>query len=64
LDINIPDSDALFDNTLFHHMGFVSKGRFIQPLVEAEIAFEIGSLLGDAELSVEDVVEATDYAYP
>ena len=45
-------------------MGFVSKGRFIQPLVEAEIAFEIGSLLGDAELSVEDVVEATDYAYP
>ena len=39
LKINIPDSGILFDDMMFEHGATVPKGRFIQPRVEAEIAF-------------------------
>ena len=39
LNIDIPDSGVLFDDMLFDHKGHVPQDRFIQPRVEAEIAF-------------------------
>jgi 2-oxo-hept-3-ene-1,7-dioate hydratase len=39
LNIDIPDSGILFDDMVFEDGGRVPKGRFIQPRVEAEIAF-------------------------
>ena len=39
LNIDIPDSGILFDNMVFETGATVPKGRFIQPRIEAEIAF-------------------------
>ncbi|MFZ8947157.1 MAG: 2-oxo-hepta-3-ene-1,7-dioic acid hydratase, partial [Paracoccaceae bacterium] len=64
LNIDIPDSGVLFDDMLFDHDGLVPKDRFIQPRVEAEIAFVFKSPLGGAHLSAEDVINATDYVTP
>ena len=64
LNIDIPDSGVLFDDMLFNHDGLVPKDRFIQPRVEAEIAFVFKSPLGGAHLSAEDVINATDYVTP
>ena len=64
LNIDIPDSGVLFDDMLFDHDGLVPKDRFIQPRVEAEIAFVFKFPLGGAHLSAEDVINATDYVTP
>ena len=49
LNIDIPGSGALFDGMLFDHKGHVPQDRFIQPRVEAEIAFEFKSPIGAAD---------------
>ena len=64
LNIDIPDSGILFDNMLFADGATVRKGRFIQPRVEAEIAFVVKHALGGADVSREDVLAATDYVAP
>lgn len=60
LNIDIPDSGVLFDDMLFEDGGTVPKGRFIQPRIEAEIAFILKDTL-QGTVSVEDVLAATDY---
>lgn len=63
LGITTPDSGVLYDDMLFQSGDIVPKGRFIQPRVEAEIAFVLkGDIAGDA--SLEDVLAATDYVTP
>ena len=64
LGIDIPDSGILFDDMLFETGAEVPKGRFIQPRIEAEIAFVMKSALGGADVSREDVIAATDYVAP
>ena len=64
LGINIPDSGILFDDMLFENGATVPKDRFIQPRIEAEIAFVMKSALGGADISREDVIAATDYVAP
>lgn len=64
LNIDIPDSGVLFDDMVFQHEGTVPAGRFIQPRVEAEIAFVMKSPLGGADVTREDVLAATDYVSP
>ena len=64
LDIDIPDSGILFDDMLFESGGEVPAGRFIQPRIEAEIAFVMKSSLGGADVTREDVIAATDYVCP
>ena len=64
LNIDIPDSGILFDDMLFRHQGYVPKGRFIQPRIEAEIAFVFKEPLGGKTLSREEVVRATDFILP
>ncbi len=39
LNIDIPDSGILFDDMYFEDRATVPAGRFIQPRIEAEIAF-------------------------
>jgi 2-oxo-hept-3-ene-1,7-dioate hydratase len=63
LGIDTPDSGVLLDNMLFETGDTVPKGRFIQPRIEAEIAFVMKApLAGDC--SREDVLAATDYVCP
>lgn len=64
LNIDIPDSGILFDDMAFDHDSMVPKGRFIQPRIEAEIAFVLKASLGGAEVTRADVIAATDYVVP
>lgn len=64
LNIDIPDSGILFDDMIFDNGATVPADRFIQPRVEAEIAFVTKSPLGGANVSREDVIAATDYVAP
>lgn len=64
LGIDIPDSGILFDDMFFGDGSTVPAGRFIQPRVEAEIAFVMKSPLNGPDISVEDVLEATDHIVP
>ena len=64
LNIDIPDSGILFDDMQFDHGAVVPVGRFIQPRIEAEIAFVLKAPLGGADVTREDVFAATDYVAP
>ena len=64
LKIDIPDSGVLFDDMLFETGATVPKGRFIQPRIEAEIAFVMKASLGGANVTREDVLVATDHVCP
>ncbi|KIC40573.1 2-oxo-hepta-3-ene-1,7-dioate hydratase [Ruegeria sp. ANG-R] len=64
LNIDIPDSGILFDNMAFENGGTVPAGRFIQPRIEAEIAFVMKDAIGGANVTREQVLEATDYVAP
>lgn len=64
LNIDIPDSGILFDDMAFDSGATVPKGRFIQPRIEAEIAFVMKDAIGGANLTRADVLAATDYVAP
>ncbi len=63
LGIDTPDSGVLLDDMIFDDGGLVPAGRFIQPRVEAEIAFVMrASLRG--EVTREQVLAATGAVCP
>ena len=64
LNIDIPDSGILFDDMAFESGSTVPKGRFIQPRVEAEIAFVMKAPLGGDTVSRADVLAATEAVAP
>jgi 2-oxo-hept-3-ene-1,7-dioate hydratase len=64
LSIDIPDSGILFDDMFFEDGGTVPADRFIQPRIEAEIAFIMKAPLAGPGISVDDVLDATDYITP
>lgn len=64
LNINIPDSGVLFDDMVFEDGATIPKDRFIQPRIEAEIAFVMKKALKGPGITVFDVLNATDYVVP
>ncbi|WP_424939327.1 2-oxo-hept-4-ene-1,7-dioate hydratase [Aliiroseovarius sp. S253] len=64
LNIVIPDSGILFDDMLFENGATVPAGRFIQPRIEAEIAFVMKDAIGGTDVTRDDVIAATDYVSP
>jgi len=64
LNITTPDSGVLFDDMLFQTGERVPKGRFIQPRIEAEIAFVMKTDLSGGNVTRADVIAATDYVTP
>jgi 2-oxo-hept-3-ene-1,7-dioate hydratase len=64
LNIDIPDSGILLDDMLFEDGATVPAGRFIQPRIEAEIAFVMKSTLKGPGVTPADVIAATDYVQP
>lgn len=64
LNIDIPDSGVLFDDMSFENGGTVPKGRFIQPRIEAELAFVMKAPLAGPGVTPQDVIRATDYVQP
>lgn len=64
LKIATPDSGLLLDDMLFADGATVPAGRFIQPRVEAEIAFLLAAPLQGAGVTRADVVAATAAVVP
>lgn len=63
LGITIPDSGVLFDDMVFENGATVPAGRFIQPRIEAEIAFVMRAPIS-GKVSREEVLDATAYVSP
>lgn len=63
LGIDTPDSGVLYDDMLFETGGTVPAGRFIQPRVEAEIAFIMKAPI-DGNVTREQVLAATEAVVP
>ena len=61
--VDEPDYGTLLDDMLFEP-GDIPTRRFIKPRVEVELAFILKRPLQGAQVSVEDVIEATDYVQP
>ena len=64
LAIDTPDSGVLFDDMFYSDGATVPAGRFIQPRVEAEIAFVMKAPLKGPGVTIFDVLNATDYITP
>ncbi|MVO15433.1 2-oxo-hept-4-ene-1,7-dioate hydratase [Parasedimentitalea huanghaiensis] len=64
LKIDTPDSGVLLDDMLFESGATVPAGRFIQPRIEAEIAFVMKSPLAGEDCTRADVLVATDHVAP
>ena len=64
LGINIPDSGILFEDMFFDHAGIVPDDRFIEPRIEAEIAFIMKTDLAGPDVTRDDVIAATEAVAP
>lgn len=64
LNIATPDSGVLFDDMFFSDGGTIPSERFIQPRIEAEIAFVMRTALEGPGVTQFDVLSATDYIVP
>lgn len=64
LNIDIPDSGVLLDDMAFEDGASIPEDRFIQPRIEAEIAFVMKTALKGHGVTLFDVLNATDYVTP
>lgn len=64
LNITTPDSGILFDDMAYASGCSIPQDRFIQPRIEAEIAFVMKSALGGENVTRDDVIAATDFVAP
>jgi 2-oxo-hept-3-ene-1,7-dioate hydratase len=64
LNITTPDSGVLLDDMLFADGATIPAGRFIQPRIEAEIAFVMKAPLAGAEVTRAEVLAATGHVAP
>lgn len=64
LNISTPDSGVLLDDMVFEDGATIAADRFIQPRIEAELAFVLKAPLQGPGVSVTDVLNATDYILP
>jgi 2-oxo-hept-3-ene-1,7-dioate hydratase len=64
LNIATPDSGVLLDDMLFDDGATIPPDRFIQPRIEAEIAFIMKSDLKGPDASAADVLAATEWIAP
>jgi len=61
--IDEPDYGTLLDD-MFFEPGDIPASRFIAPRVEVELAFILKKKLEGAHITVDDVLDATDYVQP
>ena len=62
--INEPDYGTLLDDMFFDDGSDIPMQRFIEPRVEVELAFVLGKRLEGADVTIFDVLSATDYVIP
>lgn len=64
LNIDIPDSGVLLDDMFFDDGAVIPADRFIQPRIEAEIAFIMKTALAGPNVTIADVLAATEWVAP
>jgi len=64
MNIGEPDFGTLLDDMLFENGATIPAADFIDPRIEVEVTFVLKKDLMGAELTVEDVLEATEYVVP
>lgn len=64
MKINEPDFGTLLDDMLFENGATIPAADFIDPRIEVEITFVLKNNLFGDDLTVEDVLDATDYVVP
>ncbi len=64
MNINTPDSGFLTDRMVFEPGDTLDAARFCDPKVEVELAFVLARDLSGGALSIEDVLDATEYVTP
>ncbi len=64
MQIDEPDFGTLTDDMLFDDGADIETARFTDPRVEVEIAFVLGEGLSGENLTIVDVLNATDYVVP
>ena len=64
LNIETPDSGVLLDDMHFDNASTIAATRFIEPRVEAEIAFVMGEALSGSSVTREQVLAATQSVAP
>ena len=62
--INEPDFGTLLDDMFFADGSDIPMSRFIVPMVEVELAFILGRRLEGDNVTIFDVLSATDYVVP
>lgn len=62
--ITEPDYGTLLDDMIIAEGSTIPRDRFIQPLVEVELAFILGCPLSGPAVTIFDVLTATDYVVP
>lgn len=62
--INEPDYAPLLDDMFFEQGGDIPFNRFIAPRIEVELAFILGKPLKGPNVTMFDVLSATDYVTP
>jgi len=62
--IDEPDYGTLLDDMFFEPGGDIPFDRFIAPRIEVELAFVLGRKLQGPNVSIFDVLAATDYVVP
>jgi len=64
MKIDTPDYGVLLDNMLFQNGEAIVHRDFLDPQIEVELAFVLKRRLFGEELTVNDVLDATDYVVP
>ena len=64
MKIDTPDYGVLLDDMLFENNSEISAADFIDPRIEVELAFVLKKRLFGENLSIEEVLDATDYVQP
>lgn len=64
MKIDTPDYGVLLDDMLFPNGAAIAAGRFTDPRIEVELAFVMKTHLAGEDVSLEAVLDATDYVVP
>jgi 2-oxo-hept-3-ene-1,7-dioate hydratase len=64
MNIDTPDFGVLLDDMAFANGATINAADFTDPRIETEFAFVLKEPLSGADVSVEDVLAATDYVIP
>uniref|UniRef100_UPI003341FD06 2-oxo-hept-4-ene-1,7-dioate hydratase n=1 Tax=Castellaniella defragrans TaxID=75697 RepID=UPI003341FD06 len=62
--ISEPDYGVLLDDMMFDEGSDIPFDRFIQPMIEVELAFHLARSLSGADVTLFDVLSAADYVVP